>query len=131
MYSKTVSKLQKEQVGDTWIEGTKKKVDAVGFSKGYVPQIWGSQEFPIMSGLYRVRLVQIQKLYRPKDRSKANSWLHGKDYSDNPNFEMYFEYIFESEELYYDLMDLISEVPTYDKVSIIFDENDRMQFFIY
>lgn len=131
MYRKTFSVIQKNKVGDTWIEGTKKKVDAVGFSKGYVPQIWGSQEFPIMSGLTRERLVRIEKSFRPKDLSKGGAWLSNKDYSDNPNFEMYFEYIFESEELYYDLMDLISEVPTYDKVSIIFDENDRMQFFIY
>jgi len=97
------------KVGDFNLIGTQNRYDAIA-KKVAAPYFTDKNECiaPIPSGLNRVSVVKIEKLWRPKPESQTRSWFHRGDYSKNKDFEQYWYVKFSRDDLWYELADLIS-----------------------
>lgn len=67
--------------------------------------------YPIYSGKKKITVEKIVKSWRPKKGSGINSWYSNHDYSDNPNYEPYWEVDCQEENLFYELADFLEIIP--------------------
>lgn len=100
-------------VGDYRTIGNPNKYDEIAsFYKidfGFLDNEYKNEIF-IPSGYYRRYVTDIKKRFRPKKDVKIFSWYSYGDYSDNDNFESYYEVWFEDKSLWYCLSQFLLKI---------------------
>lgn len=97
------------KVGDYEIYGTPNKYDRIARQRNI--GFCNKTVYAIDSGLYKVIVYSIEKLFRPKAGEDIVSWLHYGDYSNNPRFEPYYYIYLDTEPLFYELADFLEIAP--------------------
>lgn len=94
------------KVGDFRILGNPNVYDIKAKKVGAHPSS-GNLIYPVLSGFKKIVILDVEKRYHPKDGSGINSWLTHGDYSNNPNFDVYWWVNYDEEDLFYELADLL------------------------
>jgi hypothetical protein len=95
------------QVGDCKLFGEPNRYDLLAIKNNF--EFYSRMDViaPIKLGYTMVIIVNVEKKYRPKNRSGSHSWLTNGDYSNNPNFEAFWNVAIEEESIYWELADFL------------------------
>lgn len=119
------------KVGYSYVSGNKNKYDLIAFDNGALPtKDYSSLIFPVPSGLKYSLITKIEKEFRAKKESGIHAWRSDMDYSDNYNFDTYWESTVIHSDMFYELADLIDDEDMSQRIKLVFDEYDHMQFYI-
>ena len=87
--------------------GTPNRYDILAGRIGISSKAFIDCEYPVESGLFSLGVDNVEKRFKPIEGSGIHSWLSNKDYSDNPNFEAYWEVGYNYIYTFYDMTDFL------------------------